>query len=82
MSLLIPSISVCQKILQQVFKSYLENGSGDLSHDYSCDGLLHSKFIGHWLWDLGVKRIHRTMDMFVHKSIDFSFIQQKLNQCN
>lgn len=46
-SLSILSISIFQKTLQQVFKSYLENGSGDLGRDFSHYGLLHFKFISH-----------------------------------
>lgn len=53
MSLLILSIFIFQKTQEQIFKVYLEDGFGDLDHDFSCDGLSHSKLISHWLAGTG-----------------------------
>lgn len=47
MSLLITSICIFQKSLEQVFKECLEDGFGDFDHDFSHDGLSHSKLINH-----------------------------------
>lgn len=47
LSLLIPSICIFQKSLEQVFKACLEDGFEDLDHDFAHDGRSHPKLISH-----------------------------------
>lgn len=49
MCLLIPSICIFQKSLEPDFKVCLEDGFGDIDHDFARDGLTHCKLISHWL---------------------------------
>lgn len=69
----------CNRFLDHTWKKVLEISVMTFPvMDFSIPNLLATD-----CWKLEVKRIHRTMDMLLHESIDFcSFTQQELNQCN